>query len=382
MKRFLTIFYYRDIGPQHLYKDVGSIPYALGKYYGWNSAFAYVNINGNIHNESYEKVVKLIPIKHSGYPFLDVLYFLWKYSKQYDVLNFYHMNKRNFLLIFIAKLKKPYVRVYVKLDMDRSMYAAIMRKNTIWKRFIYRGVRICGLVPNLFTIETERYVKSLQNIPIFKNKIHLLPNGSWMGMEFSDLGNDIDLMGKKQKIILTVGRLGTKQKNTELLLDAFAHIPRNLRDNWLLVLVGDYTEEIKEKAQLMAGNDFSLSGRILFTGNITNKKILGKYYEKALIFCLPSRWESFGIALIEAMQYGDFPIVTNCCDAFEDILDNPEIGTVVPNENSFLLTQALKNAMNNPKETQKRGLKAKLKAEKDYCWKNIVKKLNMYLNER
>lgn len=29
--KFLTVFYYKDIGPQHLYKDVGSIPFELAK---------------------------------------------------------------------------------------------------------------------------------------------------------------------------------------------------------------------------------------------------------------------------------------------------------------------------------------------------------------
>ena len=55
-------------------------------------------------------------------------------------------------------------------------------------------------------------MENLNKIERFKNRIKYLPNGY-----FGDLIK-IDKDIKKEKIILTVGRLGTLQKNTEMLV--------------------------------------------------------------------------------------------------------------------------------------------------------------------
>lgn len=99
-KRFLTIFYYKDIGRQHLYKDVGSIPLGLAKYCGWESSFAYVKFNDEIHDQEYEKFVSLIPIMNCWGPFISILLFLKKNAKNYDVINYYHFGEKAFLIGF------------------------------------------------------------------------------------------------------------------------------------------------------------------------------------------------------------------------------------------------------------------------------------------
>lgn len=370
-KRFLTIFYYKDIGKQHLYKDVGSIPLGLAKYCGWDSSFAYVKFNGEIHDPEYEKFVSLHPILKHGSSFLSALIFLKKNAKNYDVINYYHFGKKALLLGFLVHLWAPHVKLYCKLDINRNRVKILSQKvHKNRNKVLFKILQYIRAYADLYSVETKSLISPLQNMKIFCQKIFYLPNGFWR-----DKLIPADLADKKENIILAVGRLGTVSKNTELLLDSFADIPLIERKNWKLLLVGSYTQNIFEKANKLIAADSSLQGGIIFTGNIDNKKRLNQYYSKAAIFCLPSRWESFGIALLEAIHHGCFPIVTDCCDAFYDILNQGEYGNIIPNENREALTAALMKAMKNKMYTVNCGIQGKVYVDQYFDWGRIIQQL-------
>lgn len=370
--RFLTLFYYHDIGPQHLYKDVGSIPLGLSKYCGWESTFAYVDLNGEIKDREYAKWVHLIPLKKRGSAFLTVLIFLLLYGHKYDVLNFYHMRKVHLLMILAARLGNPKAKIYVKCDMGTGIEGAI-RKGKIYHKIV-QVLRYIGLLPDLCTVESRKYMLLLNQLPLYSGRIQYLPNGFWRDKQIP-----MNLADKKENIILTVGRLGSPEKNTELLLDSFSEIPIAERKNWKLLLVGSYTQGIWEKAEEMITEDLSLKDRIIFTGNINDKKRLNQYYTRAAVFCLPSRWEGFPLVLPEAIHHGCFPIVTDCCDAFYDMLDDGKYGNIIPNENRGALTSALREVMENKAYAVERGIQGKLYADQYFDWEKIIKKLQGYL---
>lgn len=372
--RILTIFYYKDIGPQHLYKDVGSIPLGLAKYCNWDSTFAYVNWGKVVKNREYERFVSLVSIKLYWNPLFSAALFLWNHVNEYEILNVYHLIKRNLLLTTVAKIRNPSIKIYVKTDSGRKSVPQ-MRKGRIYNICVQLLAHL-HLLPDLCTVETKAYVNRLKRTPLYKGRVRYLPNGFWRDESIPE-----NLECQKEKIILTVGRLGTPEKNTELLLDSFAAIPAAQRMEWNLVLVGSYTPEIFQKAQRLITRDKTLKGRIQFTGNISEKKILNQYYLKAMIFCFPSRWESFGLVLVEAIHHGCFPIVTDCCDAFYDILDQGKYGDIIPNEDALALTKALERAMSDEQATVRQGMAAKQYVDQHFDWEKIIYRLQEYLND-
>jgi glycosyltransferase involved in cell wall biosynthesis len=50
--------------------------------------------------------------------------------------------------------------------------------------------------------------------------------------------------------------------------------------------------------------------RVIFTGEISERELISEIYRDAKIFAFPSRWESFGIALTEAMMNGCFCVAS------------------------------------------------------------------------
>jgi len=68
---------------------------------------------------------------------------------------------------------------------------------------------------------------------------------------------------------------------------------------------------------------------VIFTGFKTGKP-LAQYYANAEVFVFPSKWETFGIVMIESMACGT-PVAAFPCDGPKDVIDQTETGFM--NEN-------------------------------------------------
>lgn len=102
---------------------------------------------------------------------------------------------------------------------------------------------------------------------------------------------------------LAVGRFSHRHKGFDLLIKAF-HIFAQHNSDWKLDIVGEGVEEELYKSLIQK---YHLENRVFihpFTNNIQD------YYSKAQVYVLSSRWEGFGLVLVEAMAHG-LPIVSS-----------------------------------------------------------------------
>lgn len=101
----------------------------------------------------------------------------------------------------------------------------------------------------------------------------------------------------KQNVALSVGRLTADKRQLELLENwkQFKSVDKN---SWKLILVGN--GELKEKLEdFIDENNLKSSVKIL---DPTTK--LGDIYEQSSLFLFTSRYEGFGMVLLEAMSFG------------------------------------------------------------------------------
>lgn len=114
------------------------------------------------------------------------------------------------------------------------------------------------------------------------------------------------------KKFLAVGRFSHLHKGFDLLIEAF-HIFAENNKEWTLDLVGEGPEEPMYR-QLIQKN--KLEDRITihpFTNYIQ------QYYSDAQIYVLSSRWEGFGLVLVEAMAHG-LPIISSDLPTSQEIM--------------------------------------------------------------
>ena len=91
-------------------------------------------------------------------------------------------------------------------------------------------------------------------------------------------------------------------------------------------------------------NRLHLTNVIKFKG-VINNDVLPQYLKEYSLFVLPSRYETFGVVLIEAMASG-VPIVATRAGAIPEIVSSDEVGILVEPNNPRLLAEGIKKATN------------------------------------
>lgn len=140
-----------------------------------------------------------------------------------------------------------------------------------------------------------------------------------------------------EKAIITVGRL-SKEKGHSILIDAFS----KLQDKeWRLDIVGDGPEMDNLKRQSM---ELNLENRILFHGHM---KDFDDLLSKASIFVLPSFYEGFPNALLEAMSVPIVCVASDCIAGPRDIIEDGVNGYLFETGNSLALSKIISNLIQN-----------------------------------
>lgn len=385
MEKKLILFYtIKEFEEVQLYKDVGLVPYYLCKLYGLNGKIVYSN---KIEKELPKKFrnLELEEIKFVKYPFIikkldkfrileniNFYKYLLKNAKQIDYLMLFHYTVDKLFLIQLYKYLNPNGKVYIKLDSYGNFEIKKKLKYKISKLLLKQYEEKV----DLFSIETINALQKIKNKNPFRmksfEKLVYIPNG------FDEdylIENSIKIkkFEEKENIIITVGRLGTEQKNNELLLKSIEEI--DLQE-WKVLLIGPYTEEFKKLYNNFIRKNQDKKGKVILIGNISDKSILYDYYNRAKVFVLTSRWESFGIVLTEALRFGNYIITTDVGGA-RDITKNGDIGTIIDIENFQQLQNNIKKIINN-KINLERKYSCSLELVKNkFIWNRIVKDKNI-----
>ena len=115
---------------------------------------------------------------------------------------------------------------------------------------------------------------------------------------------DVELDNNKINIIC-VGRLLNAHKGFDRLIDAIDKLNKdNLFNDCILRIYGDGPDKETIHKQIM---DYKLNDKIKLCGRVNNPF---KYYKGNDLFILPSRYEAFGLVIVEAMVLGVPALVT------------------------------------------------------------------------
>jgi glycosyltransferase involved in cell wall biosynthesis len=134
-------------------------------------------------------------------------------------------------------------------------------------------------------------------------------------------------------VILFAGKL-QHQKNLELLLDAFAAVSD--RSHLVLVGNGELESQLKNKANKLKNAHF-----IPFQ----NQSVMPAVYRLGDVFILPSRSETWGLALNEAMACGRAVIASTQVGAACDLIRPGENGWIFESDDRHALENALRQAV-------------------------------------
>lgn len=362
--RYVTLF--PEAENVHLTKDVGMIPYIMHQYFGYEGYVScykngeYGHLNGVVSGLKIDYIAKI-----TGNAFLDGCLYLAKNARNIDVLQIFHASQRSLAWAYLYRLFKKNGKVYLKLDAHESIKRNVFNYN--FKSFLKKVMfRKCTLI----STETKDIHQFLNDHWPFK--VEYIPNG------FFDDGKRVDAdFEEKENIISTVGRIGTEQKATEILMEGFRLASDQIPD-WKLKIIGPIKEEFKPFIAEFFSKYPETKDKIIFTGSIEDRKTIDTEYRKTKIFCLSSRWEGFPLVFLEAVKAGCYIISTDMPSS-RDITDNGLYGALFEIDNPVNLSELLVKHCSNEKLNEMcSGIQEY--AYRDFYWPEICKKINECLN--
>ncbi|MDP4188777.1 MAG: glycosyltransferase, partial [Bacteroidota bacterium] len=140
-------------------------------------------------------------------------------------------------------------------------------------------------------------------------------------------------------------------KGYDILLKAFAQLVSQNHNSFRLIIGGEGKE--KKYLQRLAVR-LKIGDKVTFTGNLDRLQVR-QNLQMANVFVHPSRLESFGVVLIEAMACG-LPLITTRCGGPEYIV-TPETGLLVEPDNSGKLSDAMSYFVQNYNNYNRDGIR-------------------------
>jgi glycosyltransferase involved in cell wall biosynthesis len=152
------------------------------------------------------------------------------------------------------------------------------------------------------------------------------------------------------------------RKGGDLMLQAFARVREEVWDARLLLLTADPIP-----------SDLPRAG-VDWVRPTWNRSEIEALYRQADVFVLPSRLETWGDVLLEAMAYG-LPCIGVSGQAMEEIIKDGETGIVVPAEDVAALSKALSTLLTRPGIARQFGCMGRKRVEQQYTWDRISERL-------
>ena len=364
--RFVTL-YPRCHNPG-LMKDVGQIPDTLGRNYDEIDA----TLASSIVNMADENIKLLTGMKIEKLPFvlkndfLTGVKYILKNGKKVDWFNFYHGGRKVYYWTKLYKVLNPNGKVYLKLDLSYEgcrKYSESKKENRIFNKTV-KAVDIVSVESEAIRNLTKQFCDS---------DIMLICNGYVDHARF-----EIKKLQDREKSFITVGRLGTAQKATELLLGAFAKTAAS--HDWELKLVGPVEDEFKIEIERFFNDNPNLKKRVKFIGPIYNKSKLYDLYNSSRVFVLPSRWEGFPLVGPEALHCGCRMILTDIIPPIKELTNDGRYGIKIRTNDENAIAEGLMEEINrNTNDIE--PLEIADYAKRELSWDGICEKLYQKMKE-
>lgn len=186
-----------------------------------------------------------------------------------------------------------------------------------------------------------------------KEKVH------WVGGGINLDISKIELHKKTNNKILFVGR-DFFRKGGDLVYKAFKELRKELPEAELYI-AGPSKWPLDECDE-----------NVIFLGDISYDK-LSEYFNKCDIFCMPSRFEAYGLVFIEALVYG-LPCIGRNEFEMKEFIKEGENGFLIDVDDELILANKMKELLSN-KEIKENVVNSREEYIKMYSWDTVADRI-------
>ena len=285
---------------------------------------------------------------------------------EYDVI---HDNQSlAYELLFFQK-KKPLVTTIhhpISLDLAYQLQSTndiflklLMRR---WHSFLVMQKFVAKRLKKIVVPSNSSMDDIKDEFRVDKNKMERVMNGIDLNVFYPD--------SKIQKIpfkLVTVASADVPLKGLDYLLKALSDLAEVYSDISLSIIgeqkKGGHTERLIKK--------LNLEKRVNFFSNLTQED-LRKTYCEAELAIIPSLYEGFGFAAIEAMACG-VPLISSSGGALPEVIK--DTGIIIPPKNAKEIYNSVDFLLSSPKSAKELAEKGLQRANSKFSWTAIAKQL-------
>ncbi len=240
---------------------------------------------------------------------------------------------------------------------------AVPVKDSLLNRYVFKNV-VDRLIVN--SLETKRTVLANNSKLIAEDKIRQIYNGFDVA-EFDKQNCDPLYAAENNEVVIGNAARLTAQKGQKHLIES-AKILKEKGLNFKILIAGkgEMEQELKDYA-----TQLDVSDKVAFLGFIENMK---SFHASQDIFCLPSLWEGFGYALVEAMTL-EKPVVGFDISSNPEVVSDGKTGILVPVKNTEKLASALEKLIIDAELRKKMGAAGRQRVLENFNTPLVLQKL-------
>lgn len=231
-----------------------------------------------------------------------------------------------------------------EIHINRAHYRNFTPNRTNPFKALFAKYWMHGLVNKLkkldrFVVLTEYDRQAWQEIP----RVDVIPNPLPFYPKFSHV--------VRRKRIISVGRY-FDEKGYDMLLNVWAIVEKQC-DDWELDIYGDGNKSYYEKLAVSLNLN---KKRCRLNDSISD--VQKEYLDSSLFVCT-SRFEGFGMGIIEAMACGLPVVAFDCLWGPRSIITDGEDGLLVANGNIEKMAETILSLINHPERISEMGMNAR-----------------------
>lgn len=257
---------------------------------------------------------------------------------------------------FEAAVGEKTPQVVMMHDLSHALFPD-QRGEEVSKRLTERNRAIAKIAARIIAPSEATKTDLVKLFGVDSKIIRVIPEG------YNHFFTEIPEM-ERQPFFLFLGTISPR-KNLVGILEAYARLPKNIRDEYSLKIAGVEgwnTGEIYETFERLG-----LKDRVKFLGHVSDEE-LRALYNQAAAFLFPSLHEGFGIPILEAMACG-CPVVTSNVSSLPEVAG--EAALLIDPKRADELAQAMTRVVSEPK-LWARLHRAGLERVKEFLWETTA----------
>ncbi len=218
--------------------------------------------------------------------------------------------------------KCPYPEIPPKIKRDNT---AIEWKLKNW---VYTNSNLTIICPSQWL--TNEAIKSILN----RFNIHHIPHGinleSYQPLDKEKCRFLLGIPNDKKVLLFVSQRFNDERKGGDLLIQSLAKLPPSLKENTLLLILGNETEKVSQLVDIPNIN----------LGYVSNDRLKSIAYSASDLFLFPTRADNLPLVLQESMACGT-PIISFDVGGVSDLVRHNITGYLAKNENITEFTEGI-----------------------------------------